>query len=88
MEIVRSASPPIDLALVDYSLQGMTGDRCLGELRRAQPGLKAILITGYDLNETDVVQADCRILYKPFAVPAMAQMVRDVLDGKEAPELI
>ncbi|MCP4247400.1 MAG: response regulator, partial [bacterium] len=49
LEIVRSASPPIDLALVDYTLPGMTGDRCLGELRRAQPGLKAILITGYDL---------------------------------------
>ncbi len=80
LEAARSSAEPFDLAIVDYSLPGNTGDRCLAEIRGAQPDIKAILITAYDIGAGDLPDADCWILHKPFSVTAMAQMVRDVLD--------
>jgi two-component system, cell cycle sensor histidine kinase and response regulator CckA len=81
IEICRSNRVPFDLAIVGYGLPHMTGDRCLASLQQATPDLKGILTTGYDINEADLAGMDCQILYKPFSMPAIARMVRDVLDG-------
>jgi len=81
IKLIRAGDPPFDLAILDYSLPQMTGDHCLAECRQTHPDLKAILITGYDVNEEDLVASSCLIVRKPFSVPLIAQTVRQTLDS-------
>jgi CheY-like chemotaxis protein len=53
-------------------------------LRKADPDLKAVAITGHLLAEDleDLKAAGIMdVVYKPFDVSALAQMVRDALDA-------
>ena len=72
---------PFDLAIVDYELPQMTGDRCLAAMCEKRPQLKCILITGRVLDESKLAIEGCRVLEKPFSVPSIAQLVRDAIDG-------
>jgi CheY-like chemotaxis protein len=71
-----------DLAIIDYTMSHLSGEQCLMKLRQHQPGLQAILITGQDVSESDIDIKGCRIVHKPFTVPAMGQTVRQMLDHK------
>lgn len=42
----------IDLAILDIKLKKMSGIEVLAELKRLQPGMKAIMLTGYPTVET------------------------------------
>jgi len=81
LELARRPAPPFNLAIVDYAMPGVTGGRCLADVRQARPDLKTILVTGYELDQADLAGAQCRIVRKPFTVPAIARAVREVLDN-------
>lgn len=38
---------PVDLAILDIKLKKMDGVEVLGKLKEVQPGIKAIMLTGY-----------------------------------------
>lgn len=80
--IREKATKPFDLAIIDYTMAHISGEQCLLKLRRHQPGLRAILITGQDISEDDIALPGCRIVHKPFTIPAMGQAVRQMLDQK------
>ncbi len=76
---------PIDLLLTDVVMPGDNGLVLAGQLRQAQPGLKALFISGYtaDLNTYQGIpeQPEVAFLPKPFTPDALARKVRQVLDG-------
>jgi CheY-like chemotaxis protein len=72
---------PFDLAIVDYELPLMTGDRCLAAMCGRHPNLKGILISGGDLDDEVLEFKGGHVLQKPFSVPTIVQLVRDVIDG-------
>jgi len=90
LEIYRSAegdctesSRRIDLVLTDLVMPEMGGRELIQELRKTTPGLKALGITGYmlaedmrELKEESILN----VVYKPFDVNALAQVVRTVLN--------
>ncbi len=82
--IAAAASEPFNLVVIDYSLPGMPGDVCLAKLRQKWPKLKAILITGYQVDTGEMNLEDVRILAKPFSSQAILRAVREVLDESVA----
>jgi CheY-like chemotaxis protein len=45
--LVELAEHTVDLLLTDYAMPGMTGAELVTQAREAQPGLKAIIVSGY-----------------------------------------
>ena len=43
---------PVDLAILDIKLKKMTGVEVLAELKRHDPGIRVIMLTGYPTLET------------------------------------
>jgi CheY-like chemotaxis protein len=78
IEIVKSAEHPFHLAIVDYSMPQMTGDKCIAQLRQAYPDLKAILMTGYNLDEEELCTPDVLLIHKPFSIPTLLKAVRTI----------
>ncbi len=83
LDVYRSAAR-VDLVLTDVVMPEMGGKELIRELRRMEPSLKALVITGYTLVE-DLEELKKEgildIVHKPFDVNALAQVVRSVLDG-------
>lgn len=75
----------VDLAIIDYGLPAMGGDKCLSELRKRWSRLKAMLITGYQVDAGELGLEDVRILQKPFSSQAIKGAVRETLDHPAAP---
>lgn len=80
---VFSASPKeFDLAIVDYSMPNMDGIRLAGELRKIQPELPVILVSGSikgDVKQqADVVGANV-LLRKPYTRLELAHALHAVL---------
>jgi len=80
LELAEAAVEPMDLAVVDYGLPGMSGDKCLARLRERWPNLKALLITGYQMNESELGMRDVHLLQKPFSSQSIIDAVRAALD--------
>ncbi|WP_210251785.1 response regulator [Agrobacterium tumefaciens] len=74
----------IDLLLTDVGLpNGMNGRQLADAVLQQRPGLPVVFITGYAekavLNDKDL-SAGMRVLTKPFATEALAQLVQNVLE--------
>jgi len=80
VELVCRSECAFDLAVIDHATPSMTGLRCLKDLRRARPDLKAILIAGDSSDPDDGAEADCYFVRKPFVACSIAETVREVLD--------
>lgn len=49
----RFAPGKYDVAMIDLGMSGMPGDRLLREMRQIDPSVATVLITGWDLPDTD-----------------------------------
>jgi two-component system cell cycle sensor histidine kinase/response regulator CckA len=81
---VYESAGKVDLLLTDVVMPEMGGKELIRALRKADPDLKAVAITGHllaedleDLKEAGIMD----VVYKPFDVSALAQMVRNALDA-------
>jgi signal transduction histidine kinase len=86
-EAIRIAADPqekLDLAIVDYHLPGMRGDACLAELRRGRPELDALIVTGDATGLGELEDPHTRLLSKPFSAEKLGEVVRQVLDSRQA----
>ena len=75
---------PVDLLLTDVVMPGMNGRELFEALRRIDPDLKVLFMSGYTGNvivNHGVLDHDINFLQKPFSVQALAQKVRKALDG-------
>jgi PAS domain S-box-containing protein len=78
---------PFDIIVMDLTVPGgMGGKEAIGWLRKADPGVKAVVSSGYS---NDPVLVDYKrygfraILAKPYRFQDMRQVVRDVLGKKK-----
>jgi CheY-like chemotaxis protein len=72
------------LVLLDLTMPQLHGDESLRGMRRFQPGLKAIVMSGYDETEVVACFADQTMeafLQKPFRLPQLRQKIQLLLTG-------
>jgi CheY-like chemotaxis protein len=74
----------VDLLLSDVGLPGgLTGVDIVTRAKQIQPGLKALLTTGYARNaliHNHRLDPSIPVITKPFSLNELAKKVRDVLD--------
>lgn len=87
LELVRAQ--PYSLALMDVRMAGMNGVEAMKAIRASRPDLRVILMTAYTASEL-LAEAEregaVRILAKPVAVPALLEMLENVVP--EAPRVL
>ncbi|MBU0496110.1 MAG: PAS domain S-box protein [Chloroflexi bacterium] len=73
----------IALVLTDMVMPGMSGQALLQELQAQAPHLKAIMMTGYTLGQSDALQMPglAAWIQKPLDRDKLMQILRRVLDG-------
>jgi two-component system, cell cycle sensor histidine kinase and response regulator CckA len=76
----------VDLLLSDVILPGESGRELAARLRRDNPRLKVLLITGYVEQMPLHAAGGEECLAKPFSVDVLLRKVRQVLDCRETPE--
>lgn len=80
---VLAEKPGVSLLFTDIVMPGMSGRKLSDEARALYPTLKVLYTTGYTRNaiiHNGVVDADARLLMKPYSLSDLARKVRAVLD--------
>ena len=78
-----------DLLITDVRLPGADGVETLGELKKIQPALKCIVITGYASQDTPIRAIRLEVddyLFKPFSLKYFLRSVERVLSREEDEE--
>jgi CheY-like chemotaxis protein len=91
VESWHSARRPVDLLLTDIRMPGIKGTELAQTLRKEQPALKVLFISGQPGMETPSEReslAGSYLLAKPFSPDALAQKVREVLGVSTAKESV
>jgi DNA-binding LytR/AlgR family response regulator len=73
----------VTLLFTDIVIPGMSGRKLSDEAKQRYPDLKVLYTTGYTQNAivyNGVVDADARLLLKPYSIDDLARKVRAVLD--------
>lgn len=81
--VFRRHGEKIALAVLDVVMPKMGGKEAFEVMRKENPGMKAIFMSGYSMNaihEAFVIRPDTPFLGKPFAPTVLARKVREVLD--------
>jgi DNA-binding response OmpR family regulator len=84
LELIGDARRKIDLLLSDIVLPGMSGRQLVEQAGRMRPGLKVLLMSGFDREHgsTAAGAQGVEVLHKPLPPALMAQRVRAALDGE------
>jgi len=83
VEHLRANAGVVSLAVLDLHMPGMSGEECLLELKKIKPDLKAIFLTGYDVetaSESAARTGAVGVLTKPILRNALLAEVRKFLD--------
>ena len=86
MEVIAKLDPSVDLVLLDISMPGMGGYRCLQEIRKIDPDMKVVISSGYSFDEPgakaspDSEKPD-GFIQKPYNLEDLAVKVREVLSA-------
>jgi len=84
LELMNGMSEPVDLVVSDVVMPGMDGPTLLRELRRRQPDLKIIFMSGYaeDAFERHLPEdRNFQFLPKPFSLKELATTVKSTLEA-------
>jgi two-component system cell cycle sensor histidine kinase/response regulator CckA len=84
LEIFDSLEGKIDLVVSDVVMPEMDGPTLLGELRKRQPDIKFIFVSGYaeDAFARNLpAEAQFGFLPKPFSLKQLATVVKEVLES-------
>ena len=83
LELYRKEYDQIDLIILDLSMPGMGGKKCLKELVKINPQAKVIIASGYSVNgpTKETIEAGAKAFVgKPYEVNQILKVVREILD--------
>ncbi len=85
IKIYKEQSALIHLVLSDVVMPEMTGKELLLELKKIQPDLQVLFMSGYSFNvitHQEVLDEDVNFLQKPFSNKILAKKIREILDNQ------
>jgi DNA-binding NtrC family response regulator len=88
LEVVRGHAGAIALLITDVVMPDMNGPELAKELAILRPGTRTLFMSGYmddTLGDHGVLPGHANFIQKPFSPRAIAQKVRDILDGVSSP---
>ncbi|HLP15072.1 MAG TPA: response regulator [Bacteroidota bacterium] len=83
LQIYASRKAEIDLVITDLGMPGITGEELFVKLQQINPGVKAVVSTGYleHLTKRDMLEMGVfDVIQKPFNIARMLAVVRSALD--------
>jgi len=86
LELFKAKPQAFDLAITDMTMPHMAGDELVREMKKVRPDIPVILCTGFStqISEEKAKGIGIRAFaMKPIVTQELAEMVRQVLDGKE-----
>ena len=84
LDLLNGMETPLDLVISDVVMPGMDGPTLLRELRRRQPDLKIIFVSGYaeDAFQRNLpADESFQFLPKPFSLKELATTVKETLEA-------
>ncbi|MEW6203507.1 MAG: response regulator [bacterium] len=82
------STSPVDIVLLDYKMEGMDGIAVLKEIRKVQPELPVIILTGHGGYDVAMAGFDVGItdfLQKPVDIDYLTMKITSVIDKKIIP---
>jgi PAS domain S-box-containing protein len=89
IDIIRRHAGNIDVAVLDLSMPGISGEETLPELRKIQPDVKVLVSSGYSEAETMARfcgQEVSGFVQKPYTAPVLVQKVKSAMRGAALPQ--
>jgi two-component system cell cycle sensor histidine kinase/response regulator CckA len=80
MAIFKEQRESISLLLLDLSMPGMSGREVLAEVRRIDPRVPVLILTGYSVMDEDNIRPEM-VVQKPFDQNDLAHKVRAALEA-------
>ena len=84
VEVLKQDPAKIHLAILDLSMPGMGGIKCLAALRRISPNLKVIVSSGYSNlspEKQSALATTSAVILKPYDLGRLLRTVRTALDA-------
>jgi DNA-binding NtrC family response regulator len=85
VSLVREHAGEIHLLVTDVVMPEMNGRQLAERLQAVRPSMKCLFMSGYTADvivHHGVLEEGVQFIEKPFAGKALAQKVREVLDGR------
>ena len=70
-----------DIALMDIKMPGMNGVEAYKKIKEVSPGIKAIMMTGYsveDLIKEAIQEGVCEVMHKPIDIGRLLTLIEDI----------
>jgi len=82
LEVFEAHRKQVRVVVIDLDLPKMSGLTCLRKMRKRQPGLLAVIVTGHATKDIEEqLDERTRLLPKPFRVGEFETVVHEVLAG-------
>jgi two-component system, cell cycle sensor histidine kinase and response regulator CckA len=81
LQVFAEHSAVVDLLIADYMMPGMNGQELAETLRRQKPGMKVLLISGYQEAPVESAAGAVEQIRKPFSRRALIERVVEVLQS-------
>jgi signal transduction histidine kinase len=81
LQIFAEHSDAVDLLIADVMMPGMSGQELAETLLRQKPGLKVLLISGYQDLPVEAAVGAVELIRKPFSRRALIERVLEVMRG-------
>ncbi len=86
VELTRTYEGDIDLALLDIKLPDMEGGSLYPLIKKARPGMKVIICSGYSLDshvKQILKEGADGFIQKPFALKTIAKKIKEALEDQQ-----
>ncbi len=83
IELYNQNKAGFDLVALDMIMPEMNGKDTYAELKKINPKVRVLLVSGYSLNKQieELIGLGCRgFIQKPFDIVQLSQKIRQVLD--------
>src|SRR5262249_35947741 len=85
LRLAQRQKGKLDLLLTDVVMPGISGCELAATLRKRQPNLKVLFLSGYteeDIVSRGILSDGSAFLHKPFSPASLVAKIRHVLDGR------
>jgi len=86
VDIYKKNSQDIALVILDMAMPGMGGEEAFLKMKEANPGIKALLSTGYsqDGRASGIISKGVKgFIQKPYEFNQLLAKIRQILDAEE-----